>query len=517
MFMEHADGDSGSGGTRSSRTGISDRFVPQAVSGDMVLIGSESPFKSPTKRDSEKDAVNRTRSSLWKSVIRSPKTMVAYNRSSSSLGTARREALSATDIAADAPAIEANVLRLLSSDGREGSECETNRRALSDFSESGHKWRMIPRRPFQELFLPGMVDDFYASPLDWNASNQIVVSLPTGIYVWDASTTLYYCLTDRVEAERNPVRCLAWRTGIRREQLAEGLDSGVVRIRDTEKEVIVQEWQVHDKRIGTCAWSPKGTLIATGSKDHTIGIIDPREEYHAKTYNSHIQEVCGVKWDPDGVLLASGGNDNRMILWDHRMMDTPLHVFHSAHCAAVKALAWSPHRRGRLVSGGGTADRKLRFWDASTLSCIGDVDSGSQVCNVAWSENIDEIVSTHGFSQNHIVVWDTSASTSSSVPVPRPAIPIATLRGHTSRVLHLAVSPDGRTIATCAADNTLRFWSVFPSRNAPLMLCAAPKSDLQSTKTVKTKAVKQQCTDSQSLTSSSIETALMPECSLDLR
>ena len=44
---------------------------------------------------------------------------------------------------------------------------------------------------------------------------------------------------------------------------------------------------------------------------------------------------------------------------------------------------------------------------------------------------------------------------------------IADLRGHTSRVLHLALSPDGTTVASAAADETLRFWKVFqPTHNA---------------------------------------------------
>lgn len=35
----------------------------------------------------------------------------------------------------------------------------------------------------------------------------------------------------------------------------------------------------------------------------------------------------------------------------------------SEHNAAVKALAWSFKQHGLLASGGGTADRCLRFWD----------------------------------------------------------------------------------------------------------------------------------------------------------
>jgi len=40
---------------------------------------------------------------------------------------------------------------------------------------------------------------------------------------------------------------------------------------------------------------------------------------------------------------------------------------------------------------------------------------------------------------------------------------VATLIGHSHRVLYLAASPDGSTIVTGAGDETLRFWNVFPA------------------------------------------------------
>jgi cell division cycle 20-like protein 1 (cofactor of APC complex) len=42
---------------------------------------------------------------------------------------------------------------------------------------------------------------------------------------------------------------------------------------------------------------------------------------------------------------------------------------------------------------------------------------------------------------------------------------VAYLTGHTSRVLYLAMSPDGETIVTGAGDETLRFWNIFPKEN----------------------------------------------------
>lgn len=68
-----------------------------------------------------------------------------------------------------------------------------------------------------------------------------------------------------------------------------------------------------------------------------------------------------------------------------------------------------------------------------------------------FSKNANEIVSTHGYSDNAIVVWKYPSMKK-----------VATLTGHTFRVLYLAMSPDGETIVTGAGDETLRFWKVFP-------------------------------------------------------
>ena len=75
--------------------------------------------------------------------------------------------------------------------------------------------------------------------------------------------------------------------------------------------------------------------------------------------------------------MASGGNDNKLILWDAASANRL--VKFGDHVAAVKAITWSPHQRGLLASGGGTADRCIRFWNALTCKPINSVDTGSQV------------------------------------------------------------------------------------------------------------------------------------------
>jgi len=68
-----------------------------------------------------------------------------------------------------------------------------------------------------------------------------------------------------------------------------------------------------------------------------------------------------LKWSYNENILASGGNDNKLFLWT-LSSKTELAKF-SEHGAAVKALGFSPHQHNLLASGGGTADRCIRFWN----------------------------------------------------------------------------------------------------------------------------------------------------------
>ena len=157
-------------------------------------------------------------------------------------------------------------------------------------------------------------------------------------------------------------------------------------------------------------------------RDRVIYERDVRQpEHFCNKLVGHKQEVCGLRWSPDDGQLASGGNDNRLLIWSLRGATTPVVKF-TDHTAAVKAIAWSPHQHGLLASGGGTADRCIRFWNTLSGTALSCVDTGSQVCNLMWSKSINEVVSTHGYSLNQIIVWRYPTMTK-----------VATLTGHTYR------------------------------------------------------------------------------------
>lgn len=230
--------------------------------------------------------------------------------------------------------------------------------------------------------------------------------------------------------------------------IAIGTSRGGVEVWDVETQKKLQALIVHDQRVGALAWN--NNLVTSGSRDRHICQFDIRAGQRSiKKFPGHRQEVCGLRWSPDKTFLASGGNDNKLLVWSLQNQSKPQHCY-SDHIAAVKAIAWSPHQHGLLASGGGTADRCIKFWNIQTHQMLNSIDTGSQVCNLTWSRHSNEVVSTHGYSQNQVVVWKYPSMT-----------PIGKLIGHSYRVLFLAMSPDGESVVTGAGDETLRFWNVF--------------------------------------------------------
>lgn len=319
--------------------------------------------------------------------------------------------------------------------------------------------RAIPTAPERVLDAPGLLNDYYLNLVDWNCKNILAVALDKTVYLWNAATRdIQELLT---LADDNYVSSLSFLPD-NGHLLAVGTSSHNVEIWDTVKIARTRVMKGHMSRVGSLAW--RGQILTSGSKDTSIINHDHRMNNHVvSTYNSHKQEVCGLAWNGDGLTLASGGNDNLLALWDIRRQNTGEQAYHEpTHCctdhlAAVKALAWSPHQRNVLATGGGTADRTIKIWNAANGKCLNSVNTGSQVCSLIWNKNEKELLSSHGFSENQLCLW--------KYPTMER---LAELKGHTGRVLYMCQGPTGQ-ICSAGADETLRFWNVFGGQSNHLV------------------------------------------------
>jgi len=308
--------------------------------------------------------------------------------------------------------------------------------------------RHIPTTAERILDAPDIVDDYYLNLLDWSKDNMLAVALGTAVYIWNADSGDVVPLVD---LNTTTITSVQWAQ--QGQYLAIGTDNCEVQLWDISRQKQVRSMKGHMGRVGALAWN--NHILSSASRDSSIINHDVRMQEHAvATMRGHTQEVCGLSWSLDGTQLASGGNDNILNVWESNDA-TKARFTMTDHTAAVKALAWCPFQANTLASGGGTADGCIRFWNTQTGACLNTINTGSQVCALQWSRHYKEIVSSHGFPRNQINVWKYPSM-----------VKVAELNGHSSRVLHMAQSPDGATLVSAAGDETLRFWKVWQPSEA---------------------------------------------------
>ncbi|XP_042187769.1 cell division cycle protein 20 homolog, partial [Callorhinchus milii] len=297
--------------------------------------------------------------------------------------------------------------------------------------------RHVPSVPMKILDAPGLKDDYYLNLIDWNTTNLIAIALSNVVYVWLPESEAF----EAIKVESDYVSSVAWIKD--RNNLALGTSAGDVQLWDVETKKRIRNMQGHSSMVGSLSWNDY--ILSSGSKFGSIHHHDVRiAQHHVGTLCGHTSQVCSLKWSPNGRFLASGGNDGLLNIWPNAPgagVRTVPHRTIDNRQSAVKAINWCPWQPGILAVGGGMKDGHLRIWDTKTGSCVNDVDTKSQICSLIWLPKYKELVTGHGFPSNQVSVW-TYPSLSKSTE----------LKGHTGRVLHLAHSPDGRTLVSLAAD-----------------------------------------------------------------
>ncbi|KAF9057288.1 WD40-repeat-containing domain protein [Panaeolus papilionaceus] len=108
--------------------------------------------------------------------------------------------------------------------------------------------------------------------------------------------------------------------------LALATEQGTVHVVDASKR---KDWdsepqrqviQAHNNAVFNIKWSPDDSLIATCSGDQTIRMSCPRTGVITHVLKGHTSTVKCVAWDPHHKsILASGGRDGSICIWDLRL------------------------------------------------------------------------------------------------------------------------------------------------------------------------------------------------------
>ena len=163
----------------------------------------------------------------------------------------------------------------------------------------------------------------------------------------------------------------------------------------------------HSDNVSALAFSPDSRTLATGSFDDTIRLWDVETDAHKFTLTGHTNYIESVAFSPDGNTLASASWDGTVRLWDTRS---------GAHKTTLtgytNSVAFSP--------------------DGNTLATAGNPDGTS------------------------VQLWNVTTGTHTSI-----------FTGHTNEVLHVAFTPDGKTLISGSYDGTILLWNLTPA-TAPM-------------------------------------------------
>lgn len=303
------------------------------------------------------------------------------------------------------------------------------------------------RRPinttcYSVLDAPGFNKDFYTKSIAWSTTtNNIAVNLENNFYLLNV-TTMQHGLIWRPTFN---VTCMDFSpVGL----LIAGTANGTIRVWDNFMHDTGTVGQPSTK-LNTVQWRNNNEFTTAG-KDNMVCHYDIRvPNGRVSSGEEHTQQVCCVTWNNTKSMLASGGNDDTVHVWDIRNMTKSFRVLIS-HKAAVRAIAWSPYRSTLLATGAGSADRTIKIWSVNnSTSPVQSIDTGSQVCDMIWNKENNQILTAHGYNGEIMHVWQFPSMDR-----------IGSLRGHVGRVLDVCAGPRGN-ICSLSCDETLRFWNVF--------------------------------------------------------
>lgn len=247
-----------------------------------------------------------------------------------------------------------------------------------------------------------MIDDYYASPINWSLNGNVYMGLGDVLYSYKPSAQIWKQLTNRPNQYLGPVHALCATSAnvlYSRYDIANKIGNLSIMDTPTCKVTILQKvpFDVIDKDASNA------NVFYAGGIDGCFSGLDIR----LKTPTVHIAKIeggsgiCGMSVSEE--MIATGDDGDRVHIWDIKNLHSP--VLSYTHKAAVKALAFSPFNKAILASGGGTQDKTIQIWDINKKEQICEQETDGQLTSLHWIDKNTVLTTGVEGQVSNLQVW----------------------------------------------------------------------------------------------------------------
>ncbi len=235
--------------------------------------------------------------------------------------------------------------------------------------------------------------------------------------------------------------------------VASGSNDRTIKLWNVTNGRLLSTLKGHSDIVTSVTFSPDGRTLASGSWDDRIKLWNVANGRLLSTLKGHSNDVKSVAFSPDGRTLASSSKDSTIKLWN--VADGSLLSTIDAHYGGVNSVVFAPQPYGNssdrliLASGGSFREPTIKLWNVTDSSLLLTIETERQGYPVVLALSNDGRIIASGNRDNTIKLWNVADGTF-----------LSTFEGHSGMVESLAFSPDGQTIVSGSRDRTIRFWQV---------------------------------------------------------